>query len=92
MDAAGTGDGGSAGEHGFAGRGEIQLLLTDIVMPDGMTGKELAAKLLEDKPDLKVIYTSGYTTLIFRLSFVFLNLAAKFDGLKLLNTPSRTFP
>ena len=39
----------------------IQLLLTDIVMPDGMTGYELARQLQADKPRLKVIYTSGYS-------------------------------
>ena len=38
----------------------IQLLLTDVVMPDGMTGYELARQLQADKPELKVIYTSGY--------------------------------
>ncbi|HEY4415348.1 MAG TPA: PAS domain S-box protein [Verrucomicrobiae bacterium] len=42
-------------------RDNIDLLLTDLVMPGGLGGKELAARLLEDKPDLKVIYTSGYS-------------------------------
>jgi PAS domain S-box-containing protein len=40
---------------------QIDLLLTDIVMPNGLTGFELARRLLADKPDLKVIYTSGYS-------------------------------
>jgi PAS domain S-box-containing protein len=40
--------------------GEIQLLLTDMVMPDGMNGKELARRLLQENPRLKVIYASGY--------------------------------
>jgi DNA-binding NtrC family response regulator len=40
--------------------GEIDLLLTDMVMP-GLNGKELAAKLLIDRPELKVIYMSGYS-------------------------------
>jgi len=40
---------------------QIQLLLTDIVMPDGMTGHDLARQLQADKPQLKVIYTSGYS-------------------------------
>ena len=40
----------------------IDLLLTDMVMPDGMTGKELAEKLKADNPGLKVIYTTGYSS------------------------------
>jgi two-component system, cell cycle sensor histidine kinase and response regulator CckA len=42
-------------------RHDIRLLLTDLVMPDGMNGKELAGRLLRDNPRLKVIYTSGYS-------------------------------
>ncbi|HEY1661431.1 MAG TPA: PAS domain S-box protein [Verrucomicrobiae bacterium] len=42
-------------------RDGIDLLLTDLVMPGGMTGKELAARLLKEKPNLKVVYTSGYS-------------------------------
>jgi len=38
----------------------IQLLLTDLVMPGGVNGKELAEKLLKENPRLKVIYASGY--------------------------------
>jgi PAS domain S-box-containing protein len=41
--------------------GQADLLFTDMVMPDGMTGGELAEQLRARKPDLKVIYTSGYT-------------------------------
>jgi two-component system cell cycle sensor histidine kinase/response regulator CckA len=40
---------------------EIQLLFTDMVMPDGMTGRELAEHLVAEKPELKVIFTSGYS-------------------------------
>ncbi len=42
-------------------RDEIQLLFTDVVIPDGLTGIELAERFLKDRPDLKVIYTSGYS-------------------------------
>jgi PAS domain S-box-containing protein len=42
-------------------RNEIALLLTDLVMPDNMNGRELAETLWEQKPDLKVIFTSGYS-------------------------------
>jgi PAS domain S-box-containing protein len=40
---------------------KIQLLLTDMVLPDGMMGRELAKKLKGEKPELKVVYTSGYS-------------------------------
>jgi two-component system cell cycle sensor histidine kinase/response regulator CckA len=40
---------------------EIRLLLTDLVMPDGMTGKQLAEELLRQNPRLPVIYCSGYS-------------------------------
>lgn len=41
--------------------GNFDLLLTDMVMPGNMTGRELAEKLKAQKPGLKVIYTSGYS-------------------------------
>jgi CheY-like chemotaxis protein len=43
-------------EHGPG----IDMLITDIVMPDGMNGIELAERLRRSSPSLKVIYTSGY--------------------------------
>ncbi len=40
---------------------EIALLLTDIVMPVGVSGQELAEQFQNQKPGLKLIYTSGYS-------------------------------
>lgn len=41
-------------------QGEIDLLLTDLVMPLGVSGLELARRLRRDRPHLKVLFTSGY--------------------------------
>ena len=38
----------------------VDLVLTDMVMPGGMSGKELAVKLVGSHPRLKIIFTSGY--------------------------------
>jgi PAS domain S-box-containing protein len=40
---------------------EIVLLFTDMVMPEGLTGLELAGRLQAEKPDLKVIVSTGYS-------------------------------
>jgi two-component system cell cycle sensor histidine kinase/response regulator CckA len=42
-------------------QGKIHLLLTDMVMPGGITGHELAEKLKAFNPTLKAVYTSGYS-------------------------------
>jgi CheY-like chemotaxis protein len=42
------------------GRGPVDLVLTDVVMPH-MSGSELIDRLREDQPDLKVVFMSGYT-------------------------------
>jgi two-component system cell cycle sensor histidine kinase/response regulator CckA len=44
---------------------EIDLLLTDMIMPGSVNGLELSQRLLADQPDLKVIYTSGYSAELF---------------------------
>jgi len=41
--------------------GAIDLLLTDVVMPEGMSGMDLAQKLLPAQPSLKIIFASGYS-------------------------------
>ncbi|NTV52601.1 MAG: response regulator, partial [Candidatus Firestonebacteria bacterium] len=40
--------------------GSFDLLLTDIIMP-GMNGKELYQQLVKERPELKVLYMSGYS-------------------------------
>ena len=46
-------------------RTEIDLLLTDMMMPEGLSGWDLAELIHKEKPDLKVIYTSGYSVDLF---------------------------
>ena len=39
----------------------IDLLFTDIVLPGGMNGRQLADEALKQRPQLKVLFTTGYT-------------------------------
>ncbi|HED13723.1 MAG TPA: PAS domain S-box protein [Gammaproteobacteria bacterium] len=43
------------------GAEQIDLLFSDVVMPGGMNGYELAQRATEQRPDLKVLLTSGFT-------------------------------
>jgi len=45
----------------YATSQRIDLLLTDIVMPSGMSGQQVAAKLLAERRAMKVVYSSGYS-------------------------------
>jgi len=40
---------------------EIKLLLTDMIMPGGWTGRELATRIRSDNANIKIIYTTGYS-------------------------------
>ncbi len=42
-------------------RESVDLLLTDLVIPGGWSGRDLARRFREDKPGLKVLYFSGYS-------------------------------
>ena len=50
---------------------KVNLLLTDLVMPDGLTGRELAKQMATREAGLKVIYTSGYSPEMRETSFLF---------------------
>ncbi len=53
-------DGAVAVQIAVAHEGIIHLLLTDVIMP-GMNGRELAQRVSEIRPNIKVLYMSGYT-------------------------------
>ncbi len=64
-------------EHGS----RVDLLLTDIVMPDGVTGRDLADALKQEKPNLRVLFSSGYSSDIIGKDFVLS------DGVNFLQKP-----
>jgi PAS domain S-box-containing protein len=62
-------------------RTEIRLVLTDLVMPGGMTGVDLAGELLRQDPKLKVVFASGYSADIVSNDFPMV------EGLNFLSKP-----
>jgi PAS domain S-box-containing protein len=60
---------------------DIDLLLTDMMMPEGLTGRELAERVLQERADLKVIYSSGYSLEVISPGFAFQ------DGVNFLQKP-----
>jgi two-component system cell cycle sensor histidine kinase/response regulator CckA len=42
-------------------RDAIDLVVTDLVMPEGVSGRELSARFRADRPDLPIVFTSGYS-------------------------------
>ena len=63
---------------------DIDLLFTDMVMPGGMTGAELVNHARESDPNLKVLYTSGFSD-----SMILEKAGAQSDD-RVLNKPYRT--
>jgi len=53
-------DGGAAALRILDTHPEIDLLFTDVVMPE-INGRKLADEALKRRPDLKVLFTTGYT-------------------------------
>ena len=41
---------------------EVAILLTDVIMPGGLTGPDVARKALRMRPDLKIVFCSGYAS------------------------------
>ena len=59
-------------EHGPAAlaafresQGQVSLVLTDMVMPEGISGLDLAALLRAESPEVRVVVTSGYSVDLF---------------------------
>jgi len=62
-------------------RADIRLVLTDLMMPGGMTGIDLAGELLRQDPNLKVVFASGYSADIASNDFPMV------EGLNFLSKP-----
>jgi two-component system cell cycle sensor histidine kinase/response regulator CckA len=59
-----AGDGPEAIETA-AGMGDFQVLVTDVMMPQ-MNGDELARRLRQERPELRVLYLTGYADRLFK--------------------------
>ena len=67
----------------FADHPEVRLLLTDIVLPRGMNGAVLAERIRAQRPNLPVLFMSGYAeNSIIKTGIVY-------PGVKLINKPFR---
>ncbi len=60
---------------------QVDLLLTDMIMPDGISGRQLAEKLKAENPKLKVVYTTGYSADLLGSDFVLV------EGVNFLQKP-----
>jgi PAS domain S-box-containing protein len=57
-------DGPAALRVADAHEGSIDLLLTDVIMPGGINGHQLAEQVIARRPAIKVLYMSGYTEMV----------------------------
>lgn len=53
-------DNGTSGFREFNANPDIDLVFSDVIMPGGMTGVELAEKIFESAPDMPVLLATGY--------------------------------
>ncbi len=53
-------DGNSALQTWADYKNEIDLVFTDVIMPGGMNGREMAEKIWHENPKMKVIFSTGY--------------------------------
>ncbi len=67
----------------LAERPEVDLLFTDVVLPGGMSGADLVHEARKSRPDLKVLFTSGYT------EHALIHNGQVQDGVELLPKPYR---
>jgi len=58
-------------------RDGIELIFSDIVMPGGMSGIELAAEVLKQYPDMRILLTTGYSDSLRRATDLGLSIVAK---------------
>ena len=65
----------------LSGGQDVDLVFTDMMMPDGRTGLELARELRRIRPDLPVLMTTGYAGEMLDVERV--------DGLPLIRKPYR---
>jgi len=63
---------------------EIDLLFTDLIMPKGMSGQELLTRARALRPDLKALFTSGYSERFIK------DRGATQEGVALLSKPYRS--
>jgi CheY-like chemotaxis protein len=59
--------------------GQIDLLLTDIIMPGALTGRELADQLRQERPGLKMIFITGYSPEVVGTDTAFLRRSKRYS-------------
>jgi FixJ family two-component response regulator len=75
---------------------DIQLVITDVVMPGEMSGLDLGQRIIDDKPRVKIIYCTGYSADVIRSAHPMIEgenfLAKPYDAQSLMLILNRLFP